>query len=236
MAVCYCGTHRAAVEAQAEREKLLRAPAFPWLLVPVFAAMVVAAYLASTRGDAPSTAAPPAERESPAVVALQPPPAVTERAEGYAIEAPQVRPTQNDDRSRLPPPTPTPTPSPIASPTPERTDTEIQREEGERRLEQTLARLKAEMARLAANARTFESICLSTRGERISCEGLFDDISSSDENLGRGLDEAEDKARRAQVLPGVIRDLRHKYGLEDSAWADLTSTVRRLKAEYRGEP
>jgi hypothetical protein len=90
------------------------------------------------------------------------------------------------------------------------------------------------MARLRENARTFESVCLSTRGERTSCAGLCNDISSSAEAIGRGLEEAEDAARRSWVPPGVIRDLRRKHGLEEPTWADIAGTVRRLTNQYQG--
>jgi hypothetical protein len=90
------------------------------------------------------------------------------------------------------------------------------------------------MTRLSTNAREFESVCLSTRGDPSSCERLFSDISSGVETLGRGLEEAEEDARRSWVSPGAARDLRRRHGLEESTWRDLANTVHRLTAQYRG--
>jgi hypothetical protein len=113
---------------------------------------------------------------------------------------------------------------------------DIERDAGERRLEQALAKLAAEMTRLSTNAREFESVCLGTRGDPSSCERLFSDMSSGQEALGRGLEEAEEDARRSWVSPGVVRDIRRRHGLEESTWRDLADTVRRLSAQYRGGP
>ena len=113
---------------------------------------------------------------------------------------------------------------------------DAEREEGERRLEETLARLEPEAARLSANAREFESICLGTRGEHHSCERLFTEVSTSADTLGRGLQEAEEDARRSWVVPGIVRDLRRRHGLDEATWSDLAAMVRRLEAQYRGKP
>jgi hypothetical protein len=111
---------------------------------------------------------------------------------------------------------------------------DIERDAGERRLEQTLARLEVERISLSANAREFESVCLSTRADHSSCERLFNDISSSGEALGRGLEGAEEDARRSWVSPGLVRDLRRRHGLDESTWTDLADRVHRLTTQYRG--
>jgi hypothetical protein len=108
------------------------------------------------------------------------------------------------------------------------------RDAAEKRLEQTFAGLQTEMNRLSANAREFESVCLSPRGNPGSCQRLFDDIAAGGEALQRGLEEAENDARRSWVSPGVVRDLRSKHGLEESTCSDVLDTVHRLASRRRG--
>jgi len=242
---CYCGTSRAAVEAQARRDRQRKASALqPLALLAGLGVIAGVLYLALARNDAPRPPKPSAPEPSSVdstpeaqPIATRPPSTSEQPAIGVAM-VPPTSLAQAREREWLPTPIPVPvptvTPSPTPSPKPERTEVDIERDAGERRLEQTLAKLAAEMTRLSTNAREFESVCLSSRGDPSSCERLFSDISSSEEALGRGLDKAEEDARRSWVSPGVVRDLRRRYGLEESTWRDLANTVHHLTAQYRG--
>ncbi len=239
---CYCGTSRAAVEAEArrEQEERRRERSVPWLTVLcILAAAGLVSYGTFARTAAPPrapTAQPSAFERTPAA------PAIADRGPAFEPPAAEVvpatplpyAPAGGRGVSLAPVPQPTASPSPAPSPTPERDEVALAREQAERRLDETYARLSREMSRLTANATEFESVCLGLRGEPRSCRRLFDEISSGADALGRGLEDAEEDARRSWVPPGVVRDLRRDHGLEEQDWNDLVGTVRRLKAQYQG--
>jgi hypothetical protein len=148
-------------------------------------------------------------------------------------EAPVTRP---DEREPAPRGAPTMASSPKPKPPakPERTEMELEREAGEKHLEESLARLAATMTALSENAKQFEVVCLGQRGDPRSCARLHADMASADESVARGLEGAEDEARHAWVSPGLVRDLRQKHGLEEESWKDLQARVRRLTSRYQG--
>lgn len=232
---CYCGTVKAAVEAQVQREQRRQEPSLPWLALAtglvVFLAVV---FLALAPGEAPQVATAPGPeagtRPAPPSRPAADPPPVRDVSVGSGRRQAQAQPT--------PEPSPQPTPeapeTPAPSESPRRGEVEVAREEGERRLERTLAGLEGEVRRLSSNARTFRNVCVGIQGDPRSCQELLEDLSVAREKVERGLDEAEDDARRSWVSPGVVRDLRQRHGLEEAAWDDLEETVRRLAAEYRG--
>ena len=111
---------------------------------------------------------------------------------------------------------------------------DVKREQAEKHFDQTLARLGAEARRLNLNADQFESMCVGGRGEPGSCLRLLGQISASADSLGRGVQEAEEEARRAWVTPGVVRDLREKRGLDEGTLRDQATRVERLAARFRG--
>jgi hypothetical protein len=74
---------------------------------------------------------------------------------------------------------------------------DVKREQAEKHFDQTLTRLGAEAQRLNLNADQFEVVCVGGRGEPGSCLRLLGEISASAAAVGRGLQEAEDDARRA---------------------------------------
>ncbi len=240
---CYCGMSRAAVEAEARREQEARRRerSVPWLtVVCVLAAAGVVSY--GTLARTPPPLRPPAPTPPSTVGSAPATPVAAERRPAYEPPPIGLAPATPlpffaaAGRGARPAPAPKATagPSPDPAPTPDRDEVDLAREEGEKRLEQNYARLSREMSRLTENAREFESVCLGLRGEPRSCRRLFDEISSSAQALGQGLDDAEEDARRSWVAPGVVRDLRRKHGLEEPSWSDLASTVRRLITQYQG--
>jgi hypothetical protein len=112
---------------------------------------------------------------------------------------------------------------------------DLKREQAEKRFEQALARFGAEATSLDLNARRFEAICLGGRGEPSSCAHGLGEISATLESLSRGVQEAEEEARRDWVAPGVIRDMRSRHGLDESQMGELNANVRRFEARFRGK-
>lgn len=235
VSTCYCGTVKAAVEAQLQREQGREEPSLTWLaLAAGLVVSLVAVFLVLAPGEGPQvTTAPGPEAGTRPAPASRPP-----------VDPPPLRDVSvGGGRRRAPePPTPEPAPqptpaapeAPTPSESPRRGTVEVAREEGERRLDLALAGLEAEVRRLSSNARTFRNVCVGTQGDPRSCQELLEDLSAAREQVGRRLDEAEDDARRSWVSPGVVRDLRQRHGLEETTWDDLEATVRGLAAEYRG--
>ena len=243
VSTCYCGTSRAAVEAQARREEQRNARAFPsFKLLSGALVMVVVFYLAFTRNDtprAPAPSAPPSRsvESAPETQAVSPSPSYTSERKDIGVAMARLPLATTGERAGIPTPIPVVAsriPSPTPSATPERSEVDIERDAGEKRLEQTLARLEVERISLSANAKEFEAVCLSTRGDPRSCERLFNDISSSGDAIGRGLEGAEEDARRSWVSPGLVRDLRLRHRLDESTWRDVAESVHRLTTRYRG--
>jgi hypothetical protein len=174
--------------------------------------------------------------KAPAPVTLPDAAAEEPREAPPSFLPPRTPPWPTDEGSAPPRPVPAtahgPSPSPSAKP--ERAELDVEREAGEKHLEQTLTKLAREMTRLSENAGQFEAVCLSRRADPPSCARLYEDMSSASDSLERGLEGAEDEARHAWVSPGVVRDLRQKHGLEEGAWKDLALKVRRLAREYQG--
>jgi hypothetical protein len=245
---------RAATEARAAEEKRKNAPAFPLLDVLGGCAVLAGVFYLGlswhrAREEPPRPAGAPLIRppdpvtpSTPATlatfsVALAEPVAAESPREAMTL-APGPTPSPFSSESLLLATLPSSSPSPSPSPTakPERSELDVRREQGEQRLEQTLARLQGDVTRLSANARQFQSICLGTHGDASSCERLFREISSSATTLDRGLQEAEEDARRAWVVPGLVRDLRQRHGLDEATWSELSAMVRRLETTYHGKP
>jgi hypothetical protein len=237
---CYCGTSHAAVLAHAQRERQRKARPFPWVVF--LGELVVVAfgvYWVLAPNDMPEATLPPAPVAVPAAIPRETP--TVAPSSSSSLETPATLPSQApltraNERETVHRAEPTTASSPkLTLPAkPERTETDLEREAGEKHLEQSLARLAAVMRALSENAQQFEVVCLGRRGDPRSCARLHADMAAADESLARGLEGAEDEARHAWVSPGVVRDLRQKHGLEEESWKDLQGKVRRLTAQYQG--
>jgi len=238
VATCYCGQSRALAEAQTRRDQRNSDSGLRSLVVPAgLGVIAVLLYLAWPRPVEAPAPAPPVAGPGRA----EPDARSREVAAGpgrTADASPQTTPAPADAFWEMPTPAPLPapvaTPAPTPSATPEASEVDRRREAGEKRLEETLAKLKAEMDLLSRNAREFEAVCLSVRSDPGSCQGLFRSVAAGGEALRRGVEDAEEDARRSWVSPGVVRDLRRKHGLEEQACADIAETVRRLVVRYQG--
>lgn len=236
---CYCGTSHAAVLAHAERESQRKARPFPWVaFLGELAVVAFGLYWVLAPNDLPVTP-PPAPVAIPAVIPRETrtgAPPLSGPHETPATPPPATPRPRAEERESVPraEPTAAGSPSPALLARPERTETDLEREAGEKRLEQSLARLVTAMAQLSENAGQFEAVCLGRRGDPRSCARLHEAIASAAESLARGLEGTEDEARHASVSPGLVRDLRQKHGLQEESWKGLQDRVRYLTAQYQG--
>lgn len=63
------------------------------------------------------------------------------------------------------------------------------------------------------------------------CDGMARQISRAASMVNKVIDEAEDEARRAQVQPGTVRDLRTRLGVDEGDWARVNARVREIETE-----
>jgi hypothetical protein len=225
------------VEAHSRREQERTRRPFPWaLFLGELGLVAFVVYWLFVRSETPMVPDSPGPVAIPTSIPREGPIASASAAPVDKPSAPPVSahlpPADEPEAFRSPPPAPLPR---KASPTPEpeRAEADLAREAGERNLEQSFTRLGALMARLADDVRGFEAVCLSRRGDGRSCARLDKEMASACEALGRGLEQAEDDARRAWVSPGTVRDSRQKHGVEEGAFGDLAAKVHRLAVQYR---
>lgn len=118
------------------------------------------------------------------------------------------------------------------------TESDRQRQVGTQRYELTLARIAARVANLdnqweRFKARSFEGRILGSyehgwfalwekdaiQGKvRVGHEGVQEELRRNADEIRSQMVAAEEEARRADVYPGVRRELRQKYRLESSRW------------------
>ncbi len=117
-----------------------------------------------------------------------------------------------------------------------RSEIERKRETGTRVLEQRMQRVAALAAELVGSIQEYQAAC-GESGQPLfdqpqhDCEAMVRNVGRLAVAVGRGLDEAEDEARRNWVEPGTVRRVREENGLDSSAWDDLSRRVRQLEAE-----
>jgi len=239
---CYCGTSRAAVEAQANRDAVKHARPFSLLeLVAGGAALAGAFYLSflwfqsrqvpltSGTAESPKEPAPPTRpspllgRSKGASLSMGGPMGLTGAGNHVGLASPLATPQPALQTPQSPP-----------SPKEERSQADLDREAAEKDLERTFSSLEPQMRQLQANSARFESSCFTPPVDTYGCGVLFNSISTSAESLGRALEEADDEARQAFVQPGYMRDLREKHGLSEAAWSAMADKVRELAVRTRG--
>jgi hypothetical protein len=244
VAECHCGLTRLVAQAQAARatQKAARSFSIPDFLgqLVILAAVF---YLGLTWQRPEGTPRPVGRPLIPSPDPVPPsgsrPPIPPPATPAPAASVPPEAQPSIEEASEPPSPassdSPTPSPSPTPGPKTERSEVDVKREQAQKPFEQALARLGAEASRLTVNARRFESICLGGRGEPASCEQGLGEISATLDSLSRGVQEAEEEARRDWVAPGVIRDRRSRHGLDESNLGDLAANVRRVEAQFHGK-
>lgn len=131
-----------------------------------------------------------------------------------------------------PPASPSSPATPAANAESERlSDADLMRIEGEQALDRAFAALADDVDAIAAREREYELSCVGQYVPVLGCWGLaydycvvektqlpecLDKVSGIEQlqsSVRSGIAEAEERARRAGVYPGVMRDLRARYGL-----------------------
>ena len=118
-------------------------------------------------------------------------------------------------------------------------DSDLQRDEGTRTYEQTLAQLARTASGLDDYWQRFRKVCYEGRivgsfdrewfavfdpvrampgNVPPQCGSYFDDIKTRAREIQQGVLGADEAARKSDVYPGVRRDLRRKYRLDYDAW------------------
>ena len=116
------------------------------------------------------------------------------------------------------------------------TETDMRRQAGEQRLSSTLSSLASQAQALARLVQQYQGQCAGSRvyTERAnSCDSIYSDIGRYALSIGRGLERAEDDARKDSVLPGRVRELRTQYGLDHRFWDELSSLANRIEREHK---
>jgi hypothetical protein len=126
---------------------------------------------------------------------------------------------------------------PAASEGSSKSDGDRRREEGEAKLNQSLAKVSEQASQLLVNIQEWQGACRAGGTPlydqpAVDCDGMIRDIGRLGIAVGRGLEQAEDEARRAGVYPGTVRDLRDMHGLGSSKWDELSSKLRQAEAEW----
>ena len=106
------------------------------------------------------------------------------------------------------------------------------RRAGTEALEASIQALAKKADRLATTLRQYEVECEGPRagGEDVrGCAPADEDLAKTAAEIGAGIEAAEDEARRAWVLPGVVREVRQKHKLDPAQWDALAGAVRAVK-------
>jgi hypothetical protein len=115
---------------------------------------------------------------------------------------------------------------------------ESQREAGKQVLAQRLSQISDQASQLLVSIGEWQASCQSGGTPlydqpAVDCDGMIREIGRLGIAVGKGLEQAEDEARRSWVEPGTVRELRAEYGLESSKWDELSSRIRQAEAEWR---
>jgi hypothetical protein len=126
----------------------------------------------------------------------------------------------------------------IDQPSSEVSDTDRRRQSGEDNLLAAMRYLSGSAQRAASLVKTYNAKCSGAQASDqayASCESLIKQIVGLALDVARGLERAEEDARRAGVMPGTVRDLRERAGLGNRFWDDLAAEIRRLESEARSK-
>ena len=112
---------------------------------------------------------------------------------------------------------------------------EIRREACLKRLDQVFADLEGDARLLLDDIVEFRGSCFDATVSAASCERLHTRILGTKLKLEEGLEAAEDDARHSGVEPGIVRDLRRRYHIEEEKSDELREMVARADKQYRGQ-
>ncbi len=216
-AVCFCGCPRERAEREVE-EARLKDPAQPTRELGLTLALIalVLVFVVGRPGDPPR----PAEPEAAPVNPLPPRPPPAPRYETPASR-PRPRPSLPafDFPSASPPALPVAAPA-TATPEPE-PGPSSSAARGREELRAGYAALAPEAARLEQLQRDYRALCLGSHVGVVvmNCDQLQAWQADSARRVREGIAAAEERARRARVLPGDVRALREQLGVE--RWEQL---------------
>ena len=248
-AECFCGAKQQVAQqhqVQQAKKQSTRIPTDVALLI--LAVVLVGVYglrratKDATESEAPGrnllagvapTTEPPAPAAAPPLPAA-PSQAAQESAEPPAIQRappPPLPPLQapaETARAATPPPA-TAAPAPTPAPPDERAQV---RAAGLAAYEAALRRLTDVAARVEENVRVFTQECGDSQkvGSAIgNCPEIEAAIRRDLQQVLRGLDAAEDEARRAWLEPGQVREARGRSVFGSRQWDDIVSAAQRLR-------
>jgi hypothetical protein len=229
--------YASAAALQAALRGLLAPRRVRWSTVAASAA-VVACGGALWLAERPASEAPrPGTAARPAEPAPQPAPATTPPEVTLAPPAPALEDPSPAARAD---PTPQVVPAtPEATPAPEISDADRMRDEGEKAFELSLIGLSDKADAMAAAWRAYREACAGKSAQVMvsegpsagrpmlvpmertaECRGRRADAEGLSAAVRARLEEAEEAARRARVLPGRVRDLKSRYGVDSSFWQE----------------
>lgn len=222
-AVCFCGCPREQAEREREEARLkdTAAPTRELGLTLVLIALGLV-YVVGRSGGPPRQAEPelaPVHTlppPPPPVAPLErPAPQPSPRAPRPAFDFPetaQAATTTPAAAPRAPDPDPEPSPSPAAA-------------QGRATLRAAYAALAPEAARLEQVERDYRNMCLGSHVGVVvvNCDQMQAWQADSARRVQEGLAAAEERARRARVLPGDVRALREELGVE--RWEALAASA-----------
>lgn len=220
-ALCFCGCPRERAEREVE-EARLKDPAQPTRELGLTLALIalVLVFVVGRPGDPPRQAEPEA-----APVHTLPPPPPPAPGPPPRYETPAPRPSRRPSLPAFDFPaasSPTPAPSAPATATPEpEPGPSASALRGREELRAGYAALAPEAARLEQVQRDYRASCLGSHVGVVvmNCDQMQAWQADSARRVREGIAAAEERARRARVLPGDVRALREQLGVE--RWEQL---------------
>jgi hypothetical protein len=216
---CHCGRKRQpgdGPDAPSDRQR--SGAGVLWLGLLALAALAAGA-LVVARSPAPTPA--PAGSPLPEAPAAAP----AERHMPGALPPPASGPTTLS--GPLPQPAaPTATPSAEPRPTPTPSDSvDARREQGRLAFELAVQNLRGRCDVLERRLSQLDASCPAQARNVVGCDGLRQQIASDARDIQAATDQAEERARRSWVDPGVIRELRERHRMKESDVRELLARV-----------
>jgi hypothetical protein len=161
---------------------------------------------------------PPPAVPAPLPVRVEP----TRPVSTVAFPEPQAQPWRQAPQMAQPPltfPTPAPMPEYARTPPSTRSELDVKRAVGRQQLAGVLSVVASAGRELAKRVRSYRSC-------KGSCDHLLDGVGQLAMIVGKGIDEAEDIARRNWLDPGEVTDARKAAGLDSEYWDYIANIAR----------
>jgi hypothetical protein len=216
---CYCGRKRQPGDGPDQAADRQRSGAgILWL--GLLALLAVA-------GGTVAVLRAPSSAPRPATSPLPPDPVAAPRERS----APSAFPTPLSAPATLASPVPqaaaamaAPSPEPRPTPTPS-DSVDARREQGRLAFELVVQNLRGRCDVLERRLSQLDASCPDQARNVVGCDGLRRQIASDAQDIQAATDQAEERARRSWVDPGVMRQLRERHGLKESDIRELFARV-----------